>query len=237
MPFGNENYKRIPVRAVHEGVDQYGSFLKYYDYYDFRPNLTSEWEFKVTIIINITIMIKNMIVHFIQLKIPEGYYCEDKKSDKKLPEMGTHFRFSEEIHSANTLRTIKDVYYTFDDQLVRFESRNSIPEVQSFYDTDPIVYINDYKMGLEYAINKVRGNCTVSTVRSYLDEQYTQQMVTSGLGFSVKLKSPKDFLGLDGNFTYMGSRIINNIPSDVYVSKVDIEGTSFVKEYTFTAVS
>ena len=219
MPHSGGKFYRLPIHAIHEGrsVTPGGTldyFTKHYEYYDFRPNQTWQGQFQ----------------------LPEGVFCENKKSTKPLPRIPRRYSFSEEILTDKTVRNLKNVYYDYDAQMVRYEIRSTQPQPQTFYNTDPIVYINVFPLGLEYAINKVRGNCTISTVRSFIDTGFSQNALASGLGYVVQLESPESFLGLDANFTYMGQRMVNNLLTDVYVSKTTIADTDFINEFTFTAV-
>lgn len=124
--------------------------------------------------------------------------------------------------------------------MLRYEARNPVQSDATFYSTDPLTFISDYSIGVQYGINQVIGNCSVRGIRSNdfgQDAQFTETYMQSGLGFAIRLKSPESFLNLDNEYIFTGKREINGISSDRYISNAtQLEINSFY-EYYFSRVS
>jgi hypothetical protein len=108
------------------------------------------------------------------------------------------------------------------------------------YSLDPILYISDYSIGVDYLINLNRGNCSIRQTRVDdlgTDADYTQQAQQSGLGYALVLKSPKKFLMLDSEYLYAATRRVREITSDVFDSGRFEFNMSLGVEYAFAKVN
>lgn len=163
----------------------------------------------------------------------------NRKSTKKIPSVGRYFRFSAEQSVNGFTNYLKDLVYDGDRQMVRIETRPMNKAPETFYVTDPLKIINDYNIGVSFNYNRKLKNCSITAIpTSSLDEDsgFTEQQFNSTSSYLIKLRSPESLLGLDGEYIYTGSRVINNIPGDNYVSdKFNLTGIDFTSEYVFTA--
>lgn len=123
--------------------------------------------------------------------------------------------------------------------MVRIDSKPITKDPQTFYVTDPLETINDYNIGVSFNYNKKLRNCSIIAIPAEsLDEDtdYTSQLFNSTSSYIIKLRSPEALLGLDSDYIYTGSRVINDIPGDNFVSdRSNISGFPFTTEYVFTS--
>lgn len=120
---------------------------------------------------------------------------------------------------------------------IRYISRSYKPIPFNYYQLDPILFIGDYTIGVQYAINQAVGNCSIRGIRNQDDiaediEFETNQAST--LGFVMRMKSPEKFLNFDGNYSYTGQRETNGIKTDKYIANQYILGTEAIFEYSIS---
>ena len=120
---------------------------------------------------------------------------------------------------------------------MRYEARDTRQTLISFFSKDPITYISDYTLGIQYGINQIIGNCSIRGLLSDdfgEDSQFTATYNQSGLGFAIRIRSPDSFLDLDSIYIHTGKRTFNGIKSDVYISnRSDFKLNTFY-EYAFS---
>ena len=134
---------------------------------------------------------------------------------------------------------MKEVYYNQPYQLVRYESRSVKPVPESFFSIDPLVSIHDFNIGVSFSINKNLRNCSFSALSTNsLDVDKNFTMVNSvGGAYIVRLKSPESFLLLDSDYSYTGKHLVNNVQSNVYMSKRKFNKTDeAITEFSFSSV-
>jgi hypothetical protein len=131
-------------------------------------------------------------------------------------------------------------------QLVRYETRDRFPSIlrndtdSIRFRPDPIIMINDYNIGVSYRINRDTNRCYIDGISSSsidLDTNYTQTLLDSADGnFAIRLKSAKSLLQLDSDYLFTGSRRVNGIDANIFISKSQVGKTTFVNEYAFPFV-
>ena len=134
----------------------------------------------------------------------------------------------------------KDLYYSYDKKALRYETRNSERAASTYFVLDPLLFISDYTIGVQYAINKNLGNCSVRGIRDNdfgEDFEFENEAANSGLGAVMQLKSPENFLNLDINYVYAGTRQVNGILADKFIAKRETLGVEQVFDYAFSVVS
>jgi hypothetical protein len=117
--------------------------------------------------------------------------------------------------------------------------RNPNKEPHTFFVLDPLLIVNDYKVGVSYGINRNLGNCSIGSLQTAAleaDQAFTQQMIDNNNGYAIRMKSAKSLLGLDANYTYTGHRFVNQIPADAFVASYVNAKIAFVNEFTFSSV-
>lgn len=158
---------------------------------------------------------------------------------QKPPKPKTNFRFSQEENSNGFTTYLKDLIYDSDRDLVSFELRPKVKEEQTLFVTDPLRIIHDYNIGVSFTFNKNLKNCSIRAISDgSFDEDfdYTASLFNTSNSFVIKLKSPESLLALDSDYVFTGSRTINSIPADTYVSdRSKIAGTPLTIEYAFTS--
>lgn len=125
--------------------------------------------------------------------------------------------------------------------MVRYETRNRLNnESELVFTKDPIIYVNDYTIGVSYHTNVNSGRCRIESLDAFafgVDTNFTQTLLDTGNGFAIRIKSASSLLELDSDYIYTGQREIDGIRSDVYVSKVSLaKNISIINEYAFTSV-
>lgn len=162
----------------------------------------------------------------IVLQTPPGLYCQNRSMSKPLPKIPNQFKYSEELHTANGQSTthLRDVYYNQKLNIVRYESTSQEIEAQTFFSRDPLRSIHDFNIGVSFTINQARGNCSITPLTLFSlgnDINFTENIFnTMNNSYVVRMKSPSSFLLLDSDYVLTAhGRMINNLPSNVYVSK------------------
>ena len=134
----------------------------------------------------------------------------------------------------------KDLYYSYDKKALRYETRNTERAAATYFVLDPLLFISDYTIGVQYAINKNLGNCSVRGIRNNdfgEDFEFETESANTGLGVIMQLKSPENFLNLDMNYVYAGTRQVNGILADKFVARRETLGFGQIFDYAFSVVS
>ncbi|CAF0875761.1 unnamed protein product [Brachionus calyciflorus] len=205
-------FNRIPLRAVYEKtITQSGGQttkqFTYFDYHDFKIFVERPEVFQT----------------------PSGVFCQDRKATKPAPPIMLAFGFSQEITSNSEIQYVKD-FYTFAN-FSRYEIRNPRKEESTFYTLDPVLYISELTIGIQYGINQRHGNCSVRGIKS--DSLYSPKLNTSYnslLAFLAQIQSTQTFLSYDSEFIYTGKRESNGISADRFITQKN----SGIYEYTFS---
>ena len=135
----------------------------------------------------------------------------------------------------------KNLAYDADLNMIRYETRSSIKEINTFYSLDELLLVNDYNAGISFGLNRARGNCSIASISTSAfedDADFTKAQLDSGNGFSVRIKSPSSLLALNLNYTYTGVRQMNSIPADIFIAKDNsVKQLKVYNEYAFAFVS
>ena len=225
-------------------------FTTVYDYFDFRVSSYGRDRYDVTsIYILIYCEFKKSILILKTLKTPGTIYCQDRKlTDKKPPsKIPNSFSYSEELFVGGTVSYIRNLFYDEARQLVRYETRDRF---QSIFDNEtepirfsrePIIIINDFNIGVSYSMNRNTGFCRIGQIRSSsidLDQEYTESLLNSADGnYAIRLRSAKSLLNLDSDYLFTGTRRVNGISSDIFISKKIVANKDFINEYAFPSVN
>ena len=120
-----------------------------------------------------------------------------------------------------------------DNDILRFEVRNLKKQASTFFSLDPITYINDYSVGLQYAINNKVGNCSLRAVKgdAFKQNPSFDEEFNTLLDFMFHIQNV-NFLESGDQYIYAGRKTSNGISSDRFISKK----TTGVYEYTFSTV-
>jgi hypothetical protein len=114
----------------------------------------------------------------------------------------------------------------------RYEFRNNIREETTLFTLNPTIYITDNSIGVQYAVDKKIGNCTIRPVKSYVYDSVLPDKYDSAIDFITKIQSSQAFLQANATYVYTGQRTINGILSDRYMANI----ASNIYEYTFSDV-
>ena len=163
---------------------------------------------------------------------------------QSIPEIPGEFRVSEEMTSSGKTTYIKDVIYSDKHQVIRYERRASkANDPLSFYQTDPLISIHDYNVGVSFTINKVLLNCTMSSVSSAtfdLNSNFSNELLNVEENYVYRLKSPKAFFQLDTDYTFEAADTIEGIPANTFNSefKKNISNVwvNFKNNFAFSSV-
>ena len=127
-------------------------------------------------------------------------------------------------------------------QLIRYETRDNFGpdnDTTITYNKDPIITVNDYNIGVTYKLNANTASCIyepISAASIDFDKNFTQNLIDSGNGYAIRMRSAKSLLQLDADYIFTGQRTVNGIFSDVFITKAKIGKMDFVTEYAFPAV-
>ena len=164
---------------------------------------------------------------------------------QSIPEIPGEFRVSEEMTSNGVTSYIKDVIYSDKHQAIRYERRSSKEnDPLSFYQTDPLISIHDYNVGVSFTINKVISNCTISSISVLtFDAKYnfSNELMNVKEAYVLRLKSPKAFFQLDTDYTFESADIIEGIPANKFSSEftknISSQEVKFNNNFAFSSVS
>lgn len=210
MPANDNVYKRLPVRTVYSSVKLVDGVLKPFththDYHQFTTYVNDDHAFKT----------------------PSGVFCDKRKPSKSVPNLkSTTFGFSQEI-TAKTVQYLKNYKQFF--SVSRFEIRNKMLEEATLYSRNPLIFVTDNSIGVQYVIDKTIGNCTIRPVKDYAYDKVLPDKYDTALDFITKLQASGAFLQSNASYIYTGKRRDNGISVDRYITKI----ASDVYEYTFS---
>ena len=131
----------------------------------------------------------------------------------------------------------RDIVYDSYFNGVKLEMRPVSEEDTEFYVTDPLFIIHDFNIGVSFTRNEKLGNCSITPLTANsldVDAKFTQLLVEQNNTYVIKLKSPDSLFSLDSDHIYIGKRLTNNVPSDVYLSnRTTTEGRPMLTEFAF----
>ncbi|XP_048256436.1 uncharacterized protein LOC124115364 [Haliotis rufescens] len=190
----SDNSPQIPVRAEIVGYQNLlgpgvgSSFHHIYDYTGYRSEITDESK----------------------LETPKGIACMGRKQTRDMPQLQAQYQYREEITSVmdNTV-TQADVYYDYNYQLIRFDSRPG--PVYPYYSTDATVEIHDYNTGVAYVIDRTFLNCSIVPI-----ENTTWDATRNMTSVPINLRKPEQLFYLNPSYSYSGQRSVRGIDCDVY---------------------
>jgi len=133
------------------------------------------------------------------------------------------------------MKYIKDLYYDYDMKRVRYEIESSSRQDSTFYSLDPLVYISDYSLGVQYVKNKNLGNCSIRGIRHWGEDVGFEN---EEIDYVAQLKTLENFLNLDQDYIKTGSRLVNGYLSDKFIAyKPGVEGiqADSYYEYSFSS--
>jgi hypothetical protein len=116
--------------------------------------------------------------------------------------------------------------------LSRYELRNKIREEATLYSLNPIVYITDMSIGVQYAIDKYVGNCTIRPFVDYIYDKFLPNIHNNVIDLINRLQKSQSFLNENVTYVYTGEKNANGIPVVKYMANIN----NNILEYTFTAV-
>ncbi|KAL8598669.1 hypothetical protein ACOMHN_013552 [Nucella lapillus] len=160
---------------------------------------------------------------------PPGVICLTRNSTKPLPKLGQHFSYREEVSAprATGVPTIDEVDFWYDNdlQLIRYDQRDAPQGASSYFplSTGPFTIIHDYTVGVQYAIAKDTGACSIDPIpvnAKGLDAVYN--ITRQHLG----MRGPARFFNLDkGGYVYAGKRSARGQQCDVFQNLItDLPG-------------
>jgi hypothetical protein len=224
MPAVAGQFDRIPVRVVFSGVRSNATQLnkqpwrweKQLDYYDFQMNKTPKSSYFET---------------------PSGVFCYNRKKTRLPPKYSDVIHYSQETVQGKDITYTKDLFYNGPYNLISYEQRSPLPVESFFYSTDPIKFIRDYNVGVQFAINQKKGNCYITTLsdKSFdADSALTDTILKANETFIVTLKAIESLLFLDAQSIYTKNTDINGMSSNIFIANKEING--ILVEYAFTDV-
>lgn len=127
------------------------------------------------------------------------------------------------------------MYFSEEMKAIRYISRSHQRIPFNYYQLDPILFIGDYTIGVQYAINQAFGNCSIRGIRNQDDiAEDIEFEMNHALDFVMRMKSPEQFLNFDGNYSYTGQRETNGVKTDKYISDQLILGEEAIFEYSIS---
>ncbi|XP_055956297.1 uncharacterized protein LOC126818106 [Patella vulgata] len=187
----------VPLRAEVTGIytiinDVTQQFHHIYDYIDFRtspPDDPSVYE------------------------TPAGISCPGRKKVRDMPKLKSKYYYREEIISPGGQQIQQaDVWYDFDWQLLRYDSR-PLDISPPYNSLNPYTEIHDYNTGVAYAMDKLIKNCTIMPI-----ENGTWDSAYNSSRQFLHMRSPGSLFFLDDSYAYSGQRKARGIDCDVYTS-------------------
>lgn len=110
--------------------------------------------------------------------------------------------------------------------------RNYVVQESTFFSTNPIIYITDNSYGVQYAIDKNIGNCTIRPFKSVDYDNVLPEKYDNALALIARIQATQKFLDPNQNYIYTGDRVANGIPSYRFMANI----SSDIYEYTFSDV-
>ena len=127
MPAGDQIFDRIPVRSVFIGTQKNSdnsvdSFEHWYEFSHFRTKVMRHQVFEVNIIYYYLLLNSHLISNS---KTPSTVFCPKRKATKPLPDISSHFSYSQEDVKSNEITYLTDVHYAYKYNLIRLESKDT----------------------------------------------------------------------------------------------------------------
>ncbi|EFO24229.2 hypothetical protein LOAG_04260 [Loa loa] len=160
----------------------------------------------------------------LKTELPEGLYCNGFPEAKRPTMFPNQFEMSFDYTDVNG-KVIHDI----DGRIRLFMGNATIPE-----GVTNIHIVHDFQYGLQYLLD---GENNVCNSVSAIDENFGDVQTMNASTKEIELKKPTQlFLSSnDSVFYYAGKRIVDNIPLDVYVTKISSSPTtSTVIEMLYT---
>ncbi|KAK7462609.1 hypothetical protein BaRGS_00038362, partial [Batillaria attramentaria] len=143
---------------------------------------------------------------------PQGIVCPGRRNTLQLPILPDAMSFTTESISEQG----KTIAYTDEkyDRLGNIASFtfHGITSFSPKYGTGTLAVVHDFNTGTEYVRDMERGNCSMEELSDTLDVATQSDLVT------LRLKTSRDMLQLDGNYTFQG-RTIRDMLCDVWVAE------------------
>ncbi|XP_076462458.1 uncharacterized protein LOC143294838 [Babylonia areolata] len=160
---------------------------------------------------------------------PPGVLCQTRKSERKLPTVGSHFYYREEISDPPgknfALIQETDIWYDYSMSMIRFDKRSPPAGVSKDFSLSqgPYTVIHDYDIGVQYAIARDMGTCSIDPIpvkAKGFDASYNITRQTLGM------RSPMQFLNMgQPGYVYAGQRDCRGQQCDVFQNLVtDLPG-------------
>ncbi|XP_046544811.1 uncharacterized protein LOC124255018 [Haliotis rubra] len=180
-----DNSPQIPVRAEIIGYQNLlgpgpdSSFHHIYDYTGYRSEIQDQTK----------------------LETPNGIACRGRKGTRQMPQLQAQYQYREEITDVmDSTVTQVDVYYDYNYQLVRFDSRPGL--VFPYYSPDANVEIHDYNTGVAYVVDWSLFNCSIVPI-----ENSTWDSSRNTSSVPIHLRKPEQLF-----------RTVRGIDCDVYTA-------------------
>ena len=122
-------------------------------------------------------------------------------------------------------------------KLVSYELASDQNSTIDYFQNDPLVYINDYNVGIQYVLNKQKGNCSIRGVREFdnvAEDTEFEKDQAAKLSYILRMKSPEQYFRFDADYVKTSTRLVNGIMSDKYVAGVNLYQVDSVFEYSFS---
>ncbi|XP_013409792.1 uncharacterized protein LOC106173269 [Lingula anatina] len=155
---------------------------------------------------------------------PKGVVCPGRINIKSLPNITDQFTLDgETVHqSSKSVDMIKE-FYDFSAKMFRFDrklkhsTRRWNRNMTAKYGAANLKFIHDYNAGLEYVIDKEKGNCTIHPIPLLAwDGEQMPDHHHLRMKHSYEMWEGQMFNNL--NTSYEGQRMIRDIPADVWVT-------------------
>lgn len=110
-----------------------------------------------------------------------------------------------------------------------FTFRNPYTDDFSFNASEPVRYVRDRSLKVEYGINQVHGNCVVRPYKSYTyDPNDVTKTFSAPLHFISQLEQNDGILNTLASYVFTGKRNANGIMGDRYVALISGDTHEFV---------
>ncbi|KAK3090575.1 hypothetical protein FSP39_012798 [Pinctada imbricata] len=112
------------------------------------------------------------------------------------------------------------VWYDSSYRLTRYDYRSTKSEAP-YYSTNPMTVIHDFNTGIQYVIDKLYQNCTISPIHpgSY-DSELDAQAMVQNKAYILLMKNPLEYFHVSKNVRFIGQRNVRGMECNVYESVV-----------------
>lgn len=219
--------KEIPLRTVINGIasnvdhnnmvlNGTHNFNHVYDFISFTPG-----------------PIKDTAV----FQIPPGIICTGSKVHKQIPKIADQVSFGlEKINKASTLKPTVPVYmqvdYDFTSKLARLDL-SQVPSIdlKKAFGNDSISLIQDFHIGVQYVIDSLYGNCSVTE----LTASFNDFIQCPSYLLPPEMRHPIALLEVNySSMVYQGKKIYRGLPVESW-GKID-NVTNFIHEIYFKQI-